>query len=463
MRRKKSLFRRLIAVLLGLVGVVTGMLFSPRLSSIVAEYQEAQTLRKDIRDLNPQSLDEFWPDLYLSMDWDTERWSRFNPEVQEMIELLSRDSSGHKTWATEELRNRSYWQAMHDIRWGYIRYRVDPDERSWLAYTAKKSELLFEAVVCFLLGGGAGVAGLLFLPYITVLLLTGLFLLGKGGSAWISNVPQETPPIVQAISDAEHDANDCGPAILPTVIGLVALVVLWLIRSRETTKQQMLLVTRGRARAPPLSERRFLVKFMLSFLFLVMALPVQAADSIYLQFGEWQNTGAPYSGVTWSHQHGWWTSKAFTFLDGSVQELLWLPHFKLGRFDSSPGLALGVLPDEVGLHSYYGYDWRSSYTWGDTVKPNLSSSALWLRITSRQTSDDLLNHLGIVGIQRHWRHFSLKASYQPIYRNGAWEHRPALSVSLPQRHFTIHLEVRRTVDPFWKTSGNVDVEIPLSR
>lgn len=475
-KRTYKLLLRLCLICAGAGLTIFAWYLSVDTRTIIRKFVESRSLQEQIWSMQPQNEEEFWRDFNTAIvlnakaqnpfsmsDADIARYLMMNPTVNGMPGTGTTGVSwAYKHWASVELYNRAtgtlvYWYQMGPGRFYESTHWDRANQEAFTIWRYRPYVFWSKLLGSVGLGGAFVWFGLLFLPYVLLLLISALVLTGKVVPTTASYTHDQIIVHVSSSSgDAPHHSSAHAAAVPAPQIGwLVVWAMLLTVVIRDTRW-----VTRGirtmSTRAPPFRKESVMLRLIVALCLLLGASPVLAASpSLHVVMGEQPNakgitalvivgsgnfTGIPvffYDGVT-----GFETFGTYTITDsiGSVE-------FKL-----SPGLGLGGINGERGITPYgaahLGYAINcQSY--------NLSGS-----FSARHSAEQRFNHLFVANLAREWSRFAVGVAYQPILIT-SWEQRVAINGWKKFGITKVGGEVRISLDERRRTSMHVDVEVPL--
>lgn len=468
-------------VILGLGLAITLTLASKDTGSVIAEYRDSFDVRDEIRILNPQSQEEFKEAFDRANKINLDNYSSFRLEQSEIIDLLTTTDvvvvnaaagkgsanrqSFRKPWATDKFIQDSIYWNNYNVRWGNSDYEwLSKNPRGHYAaklWFSQRSVFWTKLGSYWAAGLASIVLGMVFLPYLLVLTCFGLLLISRSGPVWQLPTDHNSTQVVSlATQDSGSDDDGTGQNMaveLPSqVVVWLPLVLVGLVTILRDERRTLRYVRSVIIRGPPKTRRSVMMRTIV-IAFVVMALfssicPLvsTAGQSLYFNFGEWQN--ARGAGVAWVTETQHYSHFPFLFLDGSVAEYLLIVKPQGNRLLTF-GPVVGGQSKEDGFVPHIGFEIRGSARLGNW-EPH------W-RYASRHTSEERLHNMTILGVRRLFSGYSVGLSYELIVIEDPLDHRIAASASRDFWWGTLIVEVRTSLDEEHRTSMNIDLSIPL--
>ncbi len=177
---------------------------------------------------------------------------------------------------------------------------------------------------------------------------------------------------------------------------------------------------------------------------------VVAKESVTLLLGEWPN--AKGAAVTYVTDGGGWMSAPFLFLNGDAFEYIGGVWVERRPLTVSLGPIVGVrnvLKDPQLLAGGQAL-----------VRLKVERTEFLGRAFSRHTARQRLHHSFILGVSQTFSPGTLGVYYEPIRRDGPWNQRLAVRITVPFRRFRASLEVR-SLSLEDRLSVGLDLTVPL--
>ncbi|MBU1890834.1 hypothetical protein KJ782_05085 [Patescibacteria group bacterium] len=241
--------------------------------TVIAEAFETIKVYREISKLDPQSEAEFWVAYELAMNIRVGHWSRFGPDSDTIVGLLTRsmdegDGKGTWTprpyyWAPDNPRQGLVYRANEYVRWSTLRFDPMFDEQTTHAWGVNSFTFWVKLGISVLAGGGFIALGIMFLPYFVCLLIIGLVLVGR-----LNVLPADLPflsattekPVTNLVnSDGGDDLypDDQGDvADIVQIFSLCLVLLVCWVRLPHDLRRTLEVVRCGLSRAPPQFERR---------------------------------------------------------------------------------------------------------------------------------------------------------------------------------------------------------------